>query len=81
MLHIRSCAKTFFKRVETHGGTFEAKKEEIRYLKRQFSLTGYPKSFMKKTRVIPYMSKQSPAFSSRTESELPFGQQEHYAVN
>ncbi len=46
--HKRSCVKTLFKRVETHCSTPEAKKEEIRYLKLQFSPNNYPNSFIKK---------------------------------
>ncbi len=38
--HKRSCTKTIFKRVETHCSTPEAKDEELRYLKRQFSFNG-----------------------------------------
>ncbi len=45
----RSCVKTLSKRVETRCSTPEAKEEELRYLKRQFSLNGYPSSFIQKT--------------------------------
>ncbi len=47
--HKRSCVKTLFKRVETHCSTPEAKEEELRNLKRKFSLNGYPSSFVQKT--------------------------------
>ncbi len=47
--HKRSCVKTLFKRVEAHCSTPEAKEEELRYLKRQFSLNGNPSSFVQKT--------------------------------
>ncbi len=43
--HKRSCVKTLFKRVEIHCTTPEAKEEEFRFLKRQFSLNGCPSSF------------------------------------
>ncbi len=41
--------KTLMKRLDTHCHTSEAKEEELRYLKRQFSLNGYPRSFDQKT--------------------------------
>ncbi len=47
--HKRGCVKTLFKRVETHCSTPEAKEEALRYLKHQFSLNGYPRSFVQKT--------------------------------
>ncbi len=47
--HKRSYVKTLFKRAETQCSTPEAKEEEFRYLKRQFSLNGYQSSFIQKT--------------------------------
>ncbi len=38
--HRQSCVETLFKRVQTHCSTLEAKEEELRYLKRQFSRNG-----------------------------------------
>ncbi len=89
--------KKLFKRVETHCSTPEAKEEELRYLTRQFSLNGYPISFVQKTlrkrpagsavarssiwQVIPTSQKQSPVSSNHTESELPIVQQEPCAAD
>ncbi len=47
--HKRSGVKTLFKRVATHCSTPEAIEEELPYLKRQFSLSDYPNSFVQKT--------------------------------
>ncbi len=43
------CVEHLFNRVETHCSTPETKEEELRYLKRKFSLNGYPSSFVQKT--------------------------------
>ncbi|BHF85863.1 hypothetical protein SprV_1002903700 [Sparganum proliferum] len=44
--HKRSCAKTLFKRVQTHCSKPEDRAREARYLRDQFVQNGYPRAFL-----------------------------------
>ncbi|VDN09640.1 unnamed protein product [Dibothriocephalus latus] len=44
--HKRSCAKTLYRRVETHCSELEDKVTEVQYIRRVFSENGYPRNFV-----------------------------------
>ncbi|VDN34899.1 unnamed protein product [Dibothriocephalus latus] len=48
--HKRSCVRTLYRRVETYCSEPADKKAEVQYLRKLFTMNGYPGAFVKKCR-------------------------------
>ncbi|BHF63184.1 hypothetical protein SprV_0200617500 [Sparganum proliferum] len=78
--HKRSCVRTLYRRVETHCSEPEDKTAELQYLRRVFTVNGYPRNFVnlcirkrderpnrtdtKSWRALPYVKNVSEAVGS-----------------